>query len=346
MSRFLRLSACAAAMLALAVLACLLLRDDEKTASGGHEVSGRLVGTLDGTAHDGKNAVSRAVPVKNEADASAARTGERAGAAKVKVLELARAAAENRAQREAAPAASAPASSEGLEGPKSPVEAEALALLMSAGGEPKAPAAKPEAAQKAASQDSAKLAVKEAEKPQPAAAKAEPEKPLPEAKKPAVKKAEAEKAAPRKAEARKAEARKSQTAKPRVSAVEAALADARSGRLAPVEGILMEDDPAKTYDRVVTSARFSMKGSLIKLTLRGNSPMIGHFYVLEGPDRVVLDLAGNWKIDVPKVPSNRLIGAVRVGQHEDKTRLVFDMKTVGKAALVPLNRNALELRIQ
>ena len=346
MSRFLRLSACAAAMLALAVLACLLLRDDEKTASGGHEVSGRLVGTLDGTAHDGKNAVSRAVPVKNEADASAARTGERAGAAKVKVLELARAAAENRAQCEAAPAASAPASSEGLEGSKSPVEAEALALLMSAGEEPKAPAAKPEAAQKAASQGSAKPAVREAEKPQPAAAKAEPEKPLPEAKKPAVKKAEAEKAAPRKAEVKKAEARKPQAAKPRVSAVEAALADARSGRLAPVEDILMEDDPAKTYDRVVTSARFSMKGSLIKLTLRGNSPMIGHFYVLEEPDRVVLDLAGNWKIDVPKVPSNRLIGAVRVGQHEDKTRLVFDMKTVGKAALVPLNRNALELRIQ
>ena len=345
MSRFLRLSACAAAMLALAVLACLLLRDDEKTASGGHEVSGRLVGTLDGTAHDGKNAVSRAVPVKNEADASAARTGERAGAAKVKVLELARAAAENRAQREAAPAASAPASPEG---PKSPVEAEALALLMSAGEEPKAPAAKPEAPQKAASQGSAKPAVKEAEKPapQPAAAKAEPEKPLPEAKKPAVKKAEAEKAAPRKAEARKAEARKPQSEKPRVSAVEAALADARSGRLAPVEDILMEDDPAKTYDRVVTSAKFSMKGSLIKLTLRGNSPMIGHYYVLEDPDRVVLDLAGNWKIDVPKVPSNRLIGAVRVGQHEDKTRLVFDMKTTGRVALVPLNRNALERRIQ
>ena len=131
-----------------------------------------------------------------------------------------------------------------------------------------------------------------------------------------------------------------------ISAVESALEDARSGRLSPVEDVLASDDPAKTYDRVVTSAKFSMKGSLIKLTLRGNSPMIGHFYVLESPDRVVLDLAGNWQIEVPKVPSNRLIGAVRVGQHEDKTRLVFDMKTVGKAALVPLNRNALELRIQ
>jgi ABC-2 type transport system ATP-binding protein len=97
------------------------------------------------------------------------------------------------------------------------------------------------------------------------------------------------------------------------------------------------------YDELI---RMAGDSRIIKLTLRGNSPMIGHFYVLEDPDRVVLDLAGNWQIEVPKVPSNRLIGAVRVGQHEDKTRLVFDMKNPGKAALVPLNRNALELRIQ
>lgn len=102
----------------------------------------------------------------------------------------------------------------------------------------------------------------------------------------------------------------------------------------------------QTYERVVTSAKFSMQGSQIKLTLQGNAPMVGHYFTLGNPDRVVLDLAGNWEIDVPRVPSNRLIQAVRVGQHDDKTRLVFDMKTTGRAALVPLNRNALELRIQ
>ena len=100
------------------------------------------------------------------------------------------------------------------------------------------------------------------------------------------------------------------------------------------------------YERVVTSAKFSMQGSQIKLTLQGNAPMVGHYFTLEKPDRVVLDLAGNWEIDVPRVPSNRLIEAVRVGQHDDKTRVVFDMKTTGKVALVPLNRNALELCIQ
>ena len=124
------------------------------------------------------------------------------------------------------------------------------------------------------------------------------------------------------------------------------LADARAGRLAPVEGGLVTEKAAPRYDRVVTSAKFAMKGSLIKLVLKGNAPMVGHYYVLEEPDRVVLDLAGNWHIELPKVPSNRLIASVRVGQHEDKTRLVFDMKNTGRVALVPLNRNSLELRIK
>lgn len=106
------------------------------------------------------------------------------------------------------------------------------------------------------------------------------------------------------------------------------------------------DKDAASYERVVTSARFSMQGSQIKLILQGNAPMVGHYFTLGDPDRVVLDLAGNWEITLPRVPSNRLIQSVRVGQHDDKTRIVFDMKTMGKIALVPLNRNALELRIQ
>lgn len=99
-------------------------------------------------------------------------------------------------------------------------------------------------------------------------------------------------------------------------------------------------------ERIITSARFSMQGSQIKLVLQGNAPMVGHYFPLKEPERIVLDLAGHWKIAMPNVPANRLIQAVRVGQHDDKTRIVFDMKTPGKAALVPLNRNALELRIQ
>lgn len=345
MSRTLRLFACAAGMLALAVLACLILQDGETVKSGGREVSGKI---------------SNSAEVRSRAEApapEALRKEERAGAARVKVLELARAAAENKARSDAAPAPEDQAVPSGAPeaeaAGKDAVEAEALALIrgeMPALESRPAPVAEP--APVKAETPSAEKAEKSM-KAVPVKAAPSPAPQKPEVRKPEVKKAEAKKAPEKKAEekkpaARKAQEKKAEPKKPArsLSAVESALEDARSGRLSPVEDVLASDDPAKTYDRVVTSAKFSMKGSLIKLTLRGNSPMIGHFYVLEDPDRVVLDLAGNWQIEVPKVPSNRLIGAVRVGQHEDKTRLVFDMKNPGKAALVPLNRNALELRIQ
>lgn len=143
------------------------------------------------------------------------------------------------------------------------------------------------------------------------------------------KKSSAEEAAPKQAEVSSAKAAPEQaSAAPQSSAENAS------------------EDKKPQYERVVTSARFSMQGSQIKLVLQGNAPMVGHYFTLAEPDRVVLDLAGNWDVAVPRVPSNRLIEAVRVGQHDDKTRIVFDMKTQGKVALVPLNRNSLELRIQ
>jgi len=339
MNRILRLFACAAGMLALAVLACFILQDEETDRSGGLVVSGRIAAPGE--------AQSRA----SQAAESVSGEGDRSGAAKVKVLELAKAAAESRARKVDQPdphaviPSAAELAAEVVESTKpgtasaEAVEAEALALMK---GELPATAVSSAPEKEAAAElvSEKKFAPAKPETAKPSA----PEK---AAKRPEVKKAEAEKTE-KKAPEKKSAEKKKQAKEParQLSAVESALADARSGRLAPVEDILREDDPARTYDRVVTSAKFSMKGSLIKLTLRGNSPMIGHFYVLEDPDRVVLDLAGNWQIDVPRVPGNRLIGAVRVGQHEDKTRLVFDMKNPGKAALVPLNRNALELRIQ
>ncbi len=312
-------------MLAVAVLACLLLRDEESVKAGSNAVSGKIEG-FEGTAPAVPAApVESASRAEEKADAKA----ERSGAARVKVLELARAAAENKARAEASKPEAVPPSAEAPEtkaGDAKSVEAEALALLTE-----EAPAVRKEA-----------HAVK-SEAPAPAVEAA----PAKAAKKPEAKKTETRKSEVKKTKSGKT-AKKAEADKParHLSAVEAALADARSGRLAPTGDFMAAEDPEADYDRVITSAKFSMKGSLIKLTLRGNSPMVGHFYVLESPDRVVLDLAGNWKVDMPKVPSNRLIGGVRVGQHEDKTRLVFDMKTTGRVALVPLNRNALELRIQ
>ncbi|MBD5641239.1 MAG: AMIN domain-containing protein [Desulfovibrio sp.] len=58
---------------------------------------------------------------------------------------------------------------------------------------------------------------------------------------------------------------------------------------------------------------------------------------LTNPDRVVVDLPGNWKFPAnPGVPKNDLVSAVRVGQSGDKTRVVIDLKMPArKVVLVP-----------
>ena len=181
MSRTLRLFACAAGMLALAVLACLLLQDGETVKSGGQEVSGKI--------SDSAESRSRAEVSEPEA----ARREERAGVARVKVLELAKAAAENKARAEAAPAekpeavpAEAPkAEAAGSDAAKNEaarneaVEAEALALIR---GEMPAPEARPLPAEKPAE---ARPEAPSAEKAEKAVA-AEPVKETPAASVPRV----------------------------------------------------------------------------------------------------------------------------------------------------------------
>ena len=85
-------------MLAVAVLACMLLRDDERIEAGSQEVAGKLVGVHGSAAPEGRNVVSRAVPVQNGATAQPARVEEHTAPARVKVLELARVTADNKAE--------------------------------------------------------------------------------------------------------------------------------------------------------------------------------------------------------------------------------------------------------
>ena len=327
MKRTPRLCAYAVGMAAVAVLACAALRDGEPERKGCLEVAGRISEELVRPAARQAAVPDRLVtdaakpaPVNGEARREAGKD-KPAEPLKVKALSLARAASAQRADvRE-------PVSIEsGVTAPAVPVRrVKPVAAAV--------PADAPIVIEKPSAE----------EKPAPAVS-ATPAKPAP------VTVAKTEKNAappkPASASAPKKTEKPARVAKARaVSPVEDALADARAGRLAPAAS---KETPRKNaqYERVVTSAKYAMKGSLIKLVLHGNAPMVGNFYVLTQPDRVVLDLAGNWDVELPKVPSNRLIASARVGQHDDKTRLVFDMKNTGKVALVPLNRNALELRIQ
>lgn len=345
MKRAPRLCAYAIGMLAVAVLACAALRDGEPERKGAIEVSGRIESAApsrQAALPDSPRPSTPDADARNAAPASSEqRSRDTVEPVRVKALSLARAAAAN---------GDIPASlSEGGR-PAPAVPVQMVESAPNKAGEAVRPSAEPapqgrpalneapaprSAVNGSAEQKSAAKAVSQA--PSAAPSKAAPQ--TAEAKVGKVKKA-----APKPADKSKPSAQAA-PARHVGSPVEAALADARAGRLAPSGGMVIEKSAAR-YERIVTSAKYAMKGSLIKLVLRGNAPMVGNFYVLTEPDRVVLDLAGNWEIDLPKVPSNRLIAAARVGQHDDKTRLVFDMKNTGKVALVPLNRNALELRIQ
>ena len=351
MRRTVRLFVYAAAMLAVAVGVAAMLRDDPGYESGRSEISGKLVGLTEyqenrteagqmvaqKPSEEKAKAEPSAVqeqkaPAKEEA-APAVTTQEREDTGAPAEAQKAPAALEKSAEGEGAVSQNATPS------PSEPVQAQPENESDVSSTERAEPEEKAD--------DSARKPAESAQKE--ASVAADGNDPLP--------------AASVSGEAKEDEAPKpSAAAEGKTEAPEGMSGEASGGSpagqaIAEVRADLSGETPAEKpaeqpekvepkYERVVTSARFAMQGSQIKLILQGNAPMVGHYFTLENPDRVVLDLAGNWEVQVPKVPSNRLVRAVRVGHHEDKTRIVFDMKVQGKAALVPLNRNALELRIQ
>lgn len=84
--------------------------------------------------------------------------------------------------------------------------------------------------------------------------------------------------------------------------------------------------PAKAGARIVTAAVLTMDGDVVTLNLQGSDAIQGKAFMLTEPDRVVLDIEGDWKVEVPRVPSNRMVKALRTGSQGKATRLVFDMK--------------------
>jgi hypothetical protein len=70
------------------------------------------------------------------------------------------------------------------------------------------------------------------------------------------------------------------------------------------------------------------RGHGMVLVIEGDSALPVRRFVLEGPDRLVVDLPGSWRnLKTPVVPDNDLVKSVRLGRHGDADRLVLDLKT-------------------
>lgn len=77
----------------------------------------------------------------------------------------------------------------------------------------------------------------------------------------------------------------------------------------------------QSISRFVVFARD--KGATVRLV--GSGPLKYKTMTLTNPERVVVDLEGQWQIKAPGVPKNALVSNVRIGKMADKTRVVIDL---------------------
>jgi hypothetical protein len=69
--------------------------------------------------------------------------------------------------------------------------------------------------------------------------------------------------------------------------------------------------------------------------------------LLANPDRLVLDLAGQWKANAPAVPQNKIVKSVRVGRQAGATRLVIDLhRKPSSYRLIKTSPRGLDIRLR
>lgn len=87
---------------------------------------------------------------------------------------------------------------------------------------------------------------------------------------------------------------------------------------------------SRAITRFVVFARDT--GATVRLT--GNGPLRYKSMNLDNPDRMVLDLEGDWEVKAPAIPKNPLVTAVRVGDMDGRTRIVIDLKGKPRTARI------------
>lgn len=113
----------------------------------------------------------------------------------------------------------------------------------------------------------------------------------------------------------KAESAKAEQAKPKVESVKAEAPKVEQPKPAKPKG-------PKTIKKI---AIFRMDDE-VALRVEGSEAVTYKTMQLKSPDRLVLDLDGEWAIKAPGVPDNKFISNVRIGKQSDKTRIVIDLK--------------------
>ena len=130
----------------------------------------------------------------------------------------------------------------------------------------------------------------------------------------------AEKTAPGKTDTAKPAAAKPEPAK--TEATKAAPVKAEAKPQAKTEAPKAAVKGPKTIKKI---AVFTLDDA-VAVRLDGSEEISYSSMQLKGPDRLVVDLEGDWAIRAPGVPNNKFVSNVRIGKQGDKTRIVIDLR--------------------
>ena len=156
--------------------------------------------------------------------------------------------------------------------------------------------------------------------------------------------------APEKPKAAPAPGKKEEKARDSKADVETAKAESTREESRKKETPRKEAAPAKakassaekSVERFVVYARED--GATVRIV--GNANISYKPMVLTGPDRVVVDLDGDWDIKAPGIPKNDLVTNVRIGKLNGKTRVVIDLSSSAKTRYtLSKDRRMLDVRV-
>lgn len=92
-------------------------------------------------------------------------------------------------------------------------------------------------------------------------------------------------------------------------------------------------DPKKNADTIIYS-ELMMDGNQVGFVFEGDKPIKPKTFRLTNPDRVVLDIEGNWVLKTPQLISNRMVKDIRSNSQKEKTRIVFDLKVPANSSML------------
>lgn len=102
----------------------------------------------------------------------------------------------------------------------------------------------------------------------------------------------------------------------------------------------------KMDKHAMQSLSFKYQGSELLFVLKADSRFEYKSFLLPAPERLVVDIAGNWQgLEAPKVPSNRLVSGVRLGKTDKGHRIVLDLKEAPKGYETTRDGNTVTVRI-